>query len=83
MEIFIRCESLPSVREICTSVLVHFIVEKLLSTEAVETGIVKQIEATCANLGIYILADFNLAGCFQKHQPTKFNSLPGFPAICY
>ena len=54
MAIFIRCESLPSVREFHRYVLVSFILKKPLSTKAVETGIVKQIGATSASLGIHI-----------------------------
>ena len=49
--IFIRCESLPSEREFHRHVLITFILEKLLSTETVETGVIKQIEATLCKFG--------------------------------
>ena len=49
--ILITWVSLPSVREFCRRVLISFIWEKLLSTEAVETGNVKPIEAIFCKFG--------------------------------
>ena len=50
MAIFIRCESRSSDREFRSQILIGFIWEKFLSTEAVETGIVNPIEAICVGL---------------------------------
>ena len=45
IEIFMRCEKLPALKELRKRVLISFIWEKLLSTDAVDTGMDKPIEA--------------------------------------
>ena len=51
MAILISCVSVPSERELRRRVLICFMAEKLLSTEAVETGIVCPMEAILDRLG--------------------------------
>ena len=49
--IFIKCESSPSKREFRRCDLTSYILEMLLKTEDVETGIVRQIKGTVCKLG--------------------------------
>ena len=51
IEIFMRWERLPALKELRKRVLISFIWEKLLSTDAVDTGMDKPIEAILLKLG--------------------------------